>query len=115
MTDERMVSHDVFFTLKDQSPEAKADLVAACNKYLSDHPGAIWFAAGTRVEDHQRTVNDLDFDVALHVVFKDKAAHDAYQEADRHQAFIDETKNNWAKVRVFDSYVDVASPEPAQQ
>jgi quinol monooxygenase YgiN len=48
-------------------------------------------------------VNDLDYDVALHIVFKNKAAHDKYQDAPRHQKFIDENKALWAKVRVFDS------------
>ena len=51
-------------------------------------------------------VNDRDFDVALHIVFKDRAAHDQYQDAPRHKQFIDENKDNWKKVRVFDSEVE---------
>ena len=43
--------------------------------------------------------------MALHVVFKDKSAHAAYQKADRHLKFIEENQSNWKKVRVFDSYV----------
>jgi hypothetical protein len=54
--------------------------------------------------DCDRPVNDRDFDVALHVVLKDKCAHDAYQKADRHLKFIEENQSNWKKVRVFDSY-----------
>jgi hypothetical protein len=50
-------------------------------------------------------VNDRDFDVALHVVFKDKAAHDRYQADPRHLAFVEENKAHWKKVRVFDAYV----------
>ena len=45
------------------------------------------------------------FDVALHVVFADKAAHDAYQTVEDHLKFIEENKANWKQVRVFDSYV----------
>ena len=56
-------------------------------------------------------MNDRDFDVALHLVFKNKAAHDKYSTAERHMKFIEETKANWKKVRVFDSYLEVSSQE----
>jgi hypothetical protein len=102
---EPMLAHMVYFSLKDATPEAKKKLVNACHKYLSKHPGTVFYAAGTLSEDLKRPVNDLDFDVALHLVFKNKAAHDKYQDAPRHQQFIDEHKDTWKKVRVFDSYV----------
>jgi hypothetical protein len=47
-------------------------------------------------------VNDRDFDVALEIVFDSHAAHDIYQTAERHNAFIAENATTWAKVRVFD-------------
>jgi hypothetical protein len=103
--DGQLLAHNVYFSLKDKSPAAKQKLVAACKKYLADHPGVVFFAAGTLAEDLKRDVNDRDFDVALHIVFKDRAAHDKYQDAATHQQFIDENKDNWAKVRVLDSYV----------
>ena len=105
----RMLSHDVYFTLKDKSPQAKEKLIAACKKYLSTHPGTVWFAAGPLGEDFQRDVNDRDFDVALHLVFKNKAAHDTYATAETHLKFIAENEESWEKVRVFDSYVDASS------
>jgi len=104
----RMLAHDVYFTLNDDSPQAKEKLVAACQKYLSTHPGTVWFAAGPLVEEHARDVNDRDFHVALHLVFKDKASHDAYQNAAEHHRFIEENRDNWKAVRVFDSYLDVS-------
>lgn len=110
---QQMLSHDVYFSLKDRSPEAKEKLIAACKKYLSGHPGTVWFAAGPLGEEFQRDLNDRDFDVALHVVFKNKAAHDLYAKAERHLKFIEETEDTWAKVRVFDSYVAVSSHEGA--
>ncbi|HEY7158963.1 MAG TPA: Dabb family protein, partial [Gemmataceae bacterium] len=67
--------------------------------------GEVFFAAGTLAEDLDRPVNDRDFDVGLHIVFKDKASHDKYQDAKRHKEFIEENKDNWKKVRVFDSVV----------
>jgi hypothetical protein len=102
---EMMLSHDVYFALTDNSPKARQTLVDACKKYLTKHPGEVFFAVGTLADDFKRDVNDRDFDVALHIVFKDRAAHDKYQDAERHQQFIDEGKSNWKKVRVFDSYV----------
>lgn len=101
-----MLAHMVFFNLKDSTPENREKLVAACKKYLSDHPGTIYFSAGSRAEELARDVNDKDFDVALHLVFKDKAAHDVYAEAPRHLEFINQNKDGWAKVRVFDSYIE---------
>ena len=55
------------------------------------------------MSDLDRSVNDRDFDVGLHLVFKDRAAHDLYQNAPRHLQFIEENKATWKKVRVFDS------------
>ena len=40
---------------------------------------------GVLCAELRRDVNDLDFDVALHIVFDTKAAQDAYQEAPRHE------------------------------
>ena len=102
-----MLSHDVYFTLKDGSPAARRKLVEACKQYLHKHPGVVFFACGTLNPDLGRPVNDRAFDVALHVVFKDRAAHDLYQKAESHQKFIDENKPAWESVRVFDSDVDV--------
>ena len=99
------LSHDVFFSLNDASDGAKSKLVAACQKYLSGHEGTVFFSVGTLAAELQRDVNDRDFDVALHVTFKDKASHDKYQEHPRHKQFIEENAANWKKVRVFDSYV----------
>jgi hypothetical protein len=96
------LAHMVYFTLKDRSAEAIDKLVAACHRYLTDHPGTVYFSVGT-LADLARPVNDRQFDVALHVVFQNRQAHDAYQVASRHQQFIAESQPNWAHVRVFDS------------
>jgi heme-degrading monooxygenase HmoA len=101
----RMLAHDVYFTLHDNSPAARQKLVDACRKYLSGHPGQVWFAAGTLAAELTREVNDRDFDVALHVVFQSQADHDRYQRAEPHLRFIAESKANWKRVRVFDSWL----------
>ena len=97
--------HDVYFTLNDNSEAAQAKLVKDCYKYLSKHPGVVFFAAGERVETHERDVNIRDWDVSLHIVFKSKDHHDEYQKASDHYKFIDENKENWKSVRVFDSFI----------
>jgi hypothetical protein len=98
-----MVCHMVYFTLKDRSSEGLKRQLDACQKYLTGHDGTVFFAIGTRTPDLSREVNDKEFDVGLHVVFRDRAAHDAYQTHPRHVQFIEENKPHWAKVRVFDA------------
>jgi heme-degrading monooxygenase HmoA len=100
-----MLAHNVYFALKDNSEPAIQKMVAACKKSLATHPGIVFFACGTLQKDLARPVNDRDFDVALHVVFDSKASHDAYQLAPSHHTFMEENRDNWAKVRVFDSEV----------
>lgn len=102
---EPMIGHVVFFTLKDNSAAAREKLVAACKKYLDKHPGTVYFSAGVRSPEFDREVNDKDFDVALHLIFKTKADHDKYQDHARHLQFIEENRDNWKQVRVFDSAI----------
>jgi len=101
-----MLSHAVYFSLKDKSPAAVATLIEGCQTLLTNHAGAVSFAVGT-CSPYDRQVNDRDFEVALEIVFDSHAAHDAYQTADRHNTFLAMHATNWAHVRVFD--VDLAS------
>ncbi len=101
----RLLAHNVFFSLHDRSEAARGCLLQACRTYLAPHAGVVFFACGELAADLRRDVNDLDFDVALHVVFTDRAAHDAYQTTPAHLRFIAENKDNWKRVRVFDSVV----------
>jgi hypothetical protein len=103
-----MLAHMVYFTLKDRSPEKKARLVESCRLHLTGHAGTLFFACGTLCEELTRDVNVRDFDVALHLVFRTQEDHDAYQAAPRHHQFVDENRDNWEKVRVFDSVVQGA-------
>ena len=99
------LAHNVYFTLKDRSPAAVQALVSACKKYLTIQPGIVYFACGVLEPELTREVNVRDFDVGLHIVFTDRAAHDAYQTDASHNRFIDENKANWSQVRVFDTLV----------
>ena len=102
-----MLAHNVFFTLKDKSPEAIQTLVDSGKEFLSDHPGTVFFAMGSLNTELDRPVNDRQFEVALHVIFDSRESHDLYQVHQRHTDFIEANKENWEQVRVFDS--DVSS------
>jgi hypothetical protein len=103
-----LLAHNVYFTLKESSAPNRARLVQACKKYLTGHPGTVFFACGVLEERLQRPVNVRDFDVGLHIIFASKADHDAYQVHPRHLQFIDENKADWKQVRVFDTTVEQA-------
>lgn len=101
-------AHMVFFTLEDPTDANRDALVAKCQEHLTDHDGTVYFSVGKVAKDLSREVNDKSFDVALHVVFADRAAHDTYQTHPRHLKFIKEAKALWSKVKVFDS--DLVEP-----
>lgn len=102
----KRLAHHVFFTLTDYSEAKINGLVAACQKYLDDHDGVVDFAVGVRDSSLNRPVNNTEYHVSLHVVFADRAAHDAYQTAPRHLEFIAQEKDNWKSVAVFDSLLE---------
>ena len=106
-----MLCHNVFFSLNDRSEPAVSKMLAACRKYLTGHPGTMFFACGTPNQELTRPVNDRDFDIALVIVFDSKDSHDAYQNAPAHEHFISENKPNWRLVRVFDANVE-SIPSP---
>ncbi len=96
------LAHHVFFTLADDSEASVNRLLAACEKYLTDHEGVVDFAVGRRDTTLNRPVNNTEYHVSLHVVFRDRAAHDAYQTAPRHLEFIAQEKDTWKSVAIFD-------------
>lgn len=101
----KQLGHMVFFKQKDASEGKAAALVTDCYTYLKPHAGIVHFSAGVLARELNRDVNDQDFDVALHLVFESKKAHDEYQETKAHHDFIARNKDNWAMVRVFDSLI----------
>jgi len=106
---ELQLAHNVYFALKDNSEAARNKLLQACRKYLTPHPGIVFFACGVLAEELRRAVNDREFDVGLHIIFENQAAHDRYQDAPLHHQFVAENRDNWKKVRVFDSAVEEAA------
>ena len=105
---ERLLTHAVYFDLKQDDAASVQALIDGCYEYLAPHDGIVYFSAGARHTDYQRDVNDLGFDVALTIVFENTAAQDAYQVTEPHLQFIEEFNDNWASVRVFDSLAPAA-------
>jgi hypothetical protein len=102
----KQLSHMVYFSLAESTPENRAKLLAGCKKYLDGHPGVVHFSVGVNAPEYNREVNDRDYDVALNLVFASPKDQDAYQVAPRHLEFIKECKPLWKKVRVFDSHLE---------
>lgn len=98
-----MLTHTVFFTLKDSSPDGVQALIGGAHQHLAPHEGIVHFGIAPRALGLDRPVTDTAFHVALCIVFESRAAHDIYQETPAHESFIRENEANWVSVRVFDS------------
>ena len=57
------LAHHVFFTLADDSEASVNRLLAACEKYLTDHEGVVDFAVGRRDTTLNRPVNNTEYHV----------------------------------------------------
>lgn len=100
-----MFVHHVYFWLKNpQSIEDKAKLVAGLEK-LSKVKNIDMFHIGQPAGTN-REVIDTSYSVSWLLIFKDKAAQDAYQVDPIHLKFVEECAPLWQKVVVYDS-VDV--------
>lgn len=97
-----MIAHMVFFTLKESNDENRKKLVDAAKEYLGGHPGEVYFSVGEMV-DLKEKVGVTDFDVALHIVFENRAAHDEYLVSARHKKFVAVAHELDKSTRVFDS------------
>jgi len=97
-----MFSHIVIFWTRPDNPEAIEELVAGAEQYLKDIPGVVSFHVGRMVASH-RPVVDQSYQVALNIVFPDKATQDAYQTHPRHLEFVEKVfKPLCTKVVVYD-------------
>ncbi len=101
---EKKLFHTVFFQLKESSEKKVAEFVEDCKTYLSSHPGLLSIHVGRRAEEHERDVNMTDYHVSIHLIFGDKKSHDQYQTAEKHNEFVEKNRDNWAEVKVYDSW-----------
>lgn len=97
-----MLVHAVYFWLKDDLSEADRRKFADGVRSLKTIPGSEGCHVGVP-SSTDRPVIDRSYDYGLVVLFKDMAAHDAYQVHPVHDAFRVECSSLWKKVLIYDS------------
>lgn len=98
-----MLVHTVYFWLK---PELTAQQRADFRKGVESLGGikaVDKIYVGTPAKTEKRPIIDDSYAVALTVLCKDLAAHDAYQVDPIHLAFIEKFKSNWSRVQIYDA------------
>tara|TARA_Y100000588_G_scaffold249675_1_gene264170 strand:- start:712 stop:1014 length:303 start_codon:yes stop_codon:yes gene_type:complete len=97
-----MFSHIVIFWTKADLPGSTEALLAGAEQYLKPCPGVLHYHCG-RMAESPRDVVDQTYQVALNLVFENKAAQDAYQEHPLHVEFVEKVfKPNCERVLVYD-------------
>ena len=98
-----MLVHSVYFWLK---PELTASQRADFRRGVESLGGIKAVEkvhVGVPAKTEKRPVIDDSYSVALTVICKDIAAHDAYQVDPIHLAFIASCKTFWTKVQIYDA------------
>jgi hypothetical protein len=98
-----MLVHSVYFWLKPGTSDADRAQFRAEVEKLAAIRTIETIHVGIPASIAEREVTDRSFDVALTIVFKDGAAHDAYQVDPIHLAFVEGNREAWTRVQVFDS------------
>ena len=94
--------HMVFFWLKDTS-DRKIDIFKNRTVSFLDQIETIDnYHVGIPASTN-RPIIERSYTIALVVTFKDKKAHDIYQEHEAHKSFIDECQHLWTCVKIFDT------------
>ena len=97
-----MLVHSVFFTLKEGlSDEQKAAFIEQVNT-LGDIDTVKSIHVGTPAATPDRPVIQKNYDVGLTVIFDSIEQHDVYQDAQIHLDFIENNKELWENVVIYD-------------
>jgi hypothetical protein len=96
--------HSIYFSLTDKSAESIKKFTAICVKLLSNHPGTCVFAIGG-LANMKRDVSIANYDVAMNILWKSKAAYSGYLKSKEHDEFFPATKGMIADTYIFDSYL----------
>jgi hypothetical protein len=98
-----MLVHTVYFWLKPELTEAERADFRRGVETLGNITAVEQVYVGTPAATEKRPVIDDTYSVALTVVCKDVAAHDAYQVDPLHHAFINRFKTFWTRVQIYDA------------
>ena len=98
-----MLVHTVYFWLKPEITAAqRAEFVRLVHK-LGEIKSVEKIYVGQPAKTEKRAIIDDSYSVALTVLCKDIAAHDAYQVDPIHLKFIADCKAFWNRVQIYDA------------
>lgn len=98
-----MLVHSVFFWLKpDLTAEQRAEFRRGVES-LATIRSVEHVYVGTPAKTAKRPVIEDSYSVALTVICKDVAAHDAYQVDPAHLQFVETFKTFWTRVQIYDA------------
>ena len=98
-----MLVHTVFFWLKPVLTEAQRADFRRGVESLGSIKAVEKIYVGTPAKTTKRPIIDDSYSIALTVVCKDVAAHDAYQVDPIHLAFVERFKTFWSRVQIYDA------------
>ena len=98
-----MLVHTVLFWLKEDLSKSDQEIFKQEVEKLGKITSVEKFYLGTPSETPKRPVVDDTYDFALTVVLKDMSAHDHYQADPIHLDFIEQCKEYWQKVLIYDA------------
>lgn len=98
-----MLVHSVFFWLKPDLTEAQRADFRRGVESLVGIKSAEKVYVGIPAKTAKRPVVDASYSVALTVVCRDVAAHDAYQVDPIHLKFVEQFKTFWTRVQIYDA------------
>jgi Stress responsive A/B Barrel Domain. len=95
--------HTVYFWLKAELSDEQRAAFRRGVESLKGIQAAEAVYVGTPAATAKRPVVDDSYSVALTVVCKDVAAHDAYQVDPIHLKFVEEFRSYWTRVLIYDA------------
>lgn len=98
-----MLVHTVYFWVRDDlTPAQRADFKRGVES-LAAIKSVEKIYVGTPAKTEKRPIIDDTYAVALTVLCKDLAAHDAYQVDPIHKQFIETYRSYWTRVQIYDA------------
>ena len=98
-----MLIHTVIFWLKNDLSEDQKNIFINEVKTLGEISSVEDFHLGKPAATPKRPVVEDSYDFAITVVLKDMVAHDDYQTDPIHLKFIDNCKEMWERVVIYDA------------
>ena len=98
-----MLVHTVYFWLKPELTAAQRADFRRGVESLAGIKSVEKIYVGTPAATTKRPIIDDTYSVALTVVCKDVAGHDAYQVDPIHLAFVNSFKTFWKRVQIYDA------------